>query len=66
MPIALTPLIMAANAAISRSFGDRHAAPMQYRVAPPDLALRASAKTRSTSINLEAESCDPFTADCEQ
>src|SRR4029078_6902893 len=54
MPTALTPSTIATTTSMSRDFGLRQAAPMQYRDAPCALAFLASAMTRSTSISFEA------------
>ena len=48
-PNALTSLTIASTGSRSRSFGPRHAAPMQKRDAPAALALRAAATTAATS-----------------
>ena len=53
-PSAFTSLIMAATFGMSRSFGERHAAPMQKREAPAALACRAFSTTASVSISLVA------------
>ncbi len=43
MPMAETSATAFATSATCLSFGDRHAAPMQKRVAPASWALRAAA-----------------------
>ena len=48
-PSAFTSRTIASTGARSRSFGPRHAAPMQKRVAPAAFAARAAATTASTS-----------------
>ena len=63
IPISRTPSTMATSVSMSRSLGDRQAAPMQNRVEPSALALRAADSTRSTSISLEAGKCEPLRAD---
>ena len=45
-PSALTAATMSRTGARSRSFGPRHAAPMQKRVAPASFAARAASTTR--------------------
>ncbi|MNT46979.1 hypothetical protein D3C72_1836550 [compost metagenome] len=50
-PSAFTPAIIAATLGMSRSFGERHAAPMQKREAPAAFAWRALASTASVSIS---------------
>ena len=45
-PSAFTPRTMSSTGARSRSFGPRHAAPMQKRVAPAAFAARAASTTR--------------------
>ncbi|KAG0740715.1 hypothetical protein G6F24_016925 [Rhizopus arrhizus] len=50
-PNAFTPAIIAATFGMSRSFGERHAAPMQKRDAPAALAWRALASPASVSIS---------------
>ena len=53
-PIAFTPATIAHTAAMSRSLGERHAAPMQKRCDPAALASAAAPSTASTSINFSA------------
>ena len=48
-PSALTARTISSTGSRSRSFGPRHAAPMQKRVAPAAFAARAAATTSSTS-----------------
>ena len=50
-PSAFTPRIISATLGMSRSFGERQAAPMQKRDAPAALACAAFASTRSASIS---------------
>ena len=54
MPSALTSRIIAATFGMSRSLGERQAAPMQKRVAPAALAWRAFSSTASVSISFVA------------
>src|SRR5262249_44738627 len=54
MPRAFTPSTMSQTFSRSRSLGERQAAPMQNREAPPALAARASASTASRSISFSA------------
>ena len=53
-PIALTPSTMAQTFSMSRSFGERQAAPMQKRDAPPAFAAAASLSTTSSAISFSA------------
>ena len=53
-PSALTSEIIAATFGMSRSFGLRHAAPMQKREAPAALAWRALSSTASVDISFVA------------
>ena len=53
-PIAFTSRIMAATLGMSRSLGERQAAPMQKREAPAALACRAFSSTASVLISLVA------------
>jgi len=46
----LTRRTISATRSRSRSLGERQAAPMQKRLAPPSRALRAAATTSSTSM----------------
>jgi hypothetical protein len=50
-PSAFTSRIMAATLGISRSLGERHAAPMQKREAPAALACVAFSNTASVLIS---------------
>jgi hypothetical protein len=50
MPSARTSRIIAVITSMSRFLGERHAAPMQKRVAPASLAARARAATSATAI----------------
>ncbi len=50
-PSAFTSRIISATFGMSRSFGERQAAPMQNREAPAALAWRALASTSSVSIS---------------
>ena len=52
MPSDFTAPTIAAIFGMSRSFGERHAAPMQKRVAPAALACFALASTASTAHEL--------------
>ncbi len=49
--MAFTSRIMAATLGMSRSLGERQAAPMQKREAPAALAWRALATTSSVSMS---------------
>ncbi|MNX76944.1 hypothetical protein D3C86_1084630 [compost metagenome] len=50
-PSAFTSRIIAATLGMSRSLGERQAAPMQNRDAPAALACRALATTSSVAIS---------------
>ena len=65
-PSARTPSIIATTRGMSRSFGERHAAPMQNRCEPAAFASAAAARTASTSISFSAFSPVSANADCEQ
>ncbi len=54
MPSALTSRTIVSTLSMSRSFGLRHAAPMQKRVAPLALAARAASSTVSMSSSFLA------------
>src|SRR4029079_16093492 len=53
-PRALTPSTIAQTFSTSRSFGERQAAPMQKRLAPPALAARGSARNGPGAISFSA------------
>jgi hypothetical protein len=53
-PSAFTSWIIAATLGMSRSLGERHAAPMQKREAPAALACRAFSSTASVDISFVA------------
>ena len=53
-PSAFTSRIIAATLGMSRSFGERQAAPMQKREAPASLACLAFSTTASVLISLVA------------
>ena len=53
-PSAFTSRIIAATLGMSRSFGERQAAPMQKREAPAALACRAFSTTASVAISFVA------------
>ncbi len=53
-PSAFTSEIIAATFGMSRSFGERQAAPMQKRDAPAALAWRAFSSTASVLISFVA------------
>ena len=57
---------MAQTFSTSRSLGERHAAPMQKRLAPAALAARASASTASSSISFSALTPVSYLALCGQ
>jgi hypothetical protein len=54
MPRPFTAATVSHSSSMSRSLGERQAAPMQKRVAPPSLARRASATIASAAISLVA------------
>src|SRR5690606_24993607 len=53
-PSAFTSRIISATLGMSRSLGERHAAPMQKRLAPAALAWRAFSSTSPVAISLVA------------
>ena len=53
-PSAFTSRIISATLGMSRSLGERQAAPMQKRLAPAALAWRAFSSTASVAISLVA------------
>ena len=65
-PRDLTSRTMVVTRSMSRALGDRHAAPMQKRLAPWALAARAASITSSTGISLAALTSVSKWADCEQ
>ena len=65
-PIAFTSRTMVDTFSMSRSLGERHAAPMQKRVAPCALAACAASSTSSSGISLLALTSVSKCADCEQ
>jgi len=54
MPSARTAPTISATFSMSRSFGERQAAPMQKRVAPAAFAARALSSTASSAISFSA------------